>query len=329
MKSSSKKQFNTNKPTPVLANKELEALRVRTWFFNIANQVIGSEVDDFKRVLWEQVVLDSDEVSPNLSFRLQVWLRRDAQIVRLSEENLNLASNLRYVGYHTGKTSPSNTTLALFEELLPGSRDEYDYGPQGEPMWGILDGKIGICEAYVEQCLPPDSSHAEIDFNGRVQCVFDALIAPAYRIKLNSIPDFGKVQKAEHPVYLTHVNEVMRMTYDEDDDSELLSSPTIDDQILLAIALWQIALDRKEGPVLRLEWLLTGLCRGVIAHHFNEEVQSFILKLLRERGTDVDCDLNKRGVKMLDFEKRWTSEIGLERRAEKIRKNAASKKSSD
>jgi hypothetical protein len=53
------------------------------------------------------------------------------------------------------------------------------------------------------------------------------------------------------------------------------------------------------------------------------------LKLLRERGTEVDFDLKKRGVKMFDFEKRWTSEIGLERRAEKIRKIAASKKSID
>lgn len=111
MKAISPNHFNVDKPTPVLADKNLEALRVRTWFFNIANQAIGSEVEDFKKVLWEQVVLDSDQASPNLSFQLQKWLRQDSQTVRLSEENLNFASNLRYVGYHTGKTSPANTTL--------------------------------------------------------------------------------------------------------------------------------------------------------------------------------------------------------------------------
>ena len=324
MKASSPSHFSIDKPAPVLADKELEALRVRTWFFNIANQAIGSKVDDFRKVLWEQVVLESDQASPNLSFQLQKWLREDAQTVRMSEENLNFASNIRYAGYHTGKTSPANTTLALFEELLPGSRVEYDYGPQGEPLWSILDGKVKVCEDYIDRCLPPDSKLAEISFNDRVQSVFDALIAPAYRVKLKDVPHLGKVQKTAHPVWLSHVNEVYRATADED-SNELLLSPTIDDQILLAIALWHVALARKEGPVLRLEWLLMGLCYGVIARHFNEEIQAFVLSLLRKRGADVDCEAKRHGAQLLDFEMRWASEIAVEKIAAKIRSRSVRK----
>ena len=94
-----------------------------------------------------------------------------------SEVNLGYATNIRSAGYHSGKTSPSNTTLALFEEVLPGSRVEYEYGPQGEPLWAILAGKINVCQDYVDQNLPPQPGELEVRFSDRFQRVLNALVA--------------------------------------------------------------------------------------------------------------------------------------------------------
>ena len=319
MKAVNATHFSLGRPTPALADKELESLRVRGWFFHVAERAIGKDVANFRRVMWEQVVLESDQATPKLGVALQRWLNSDAQISRLSFESLDLATNLRYVDYQSGKTSPSDSTLALFEQLLPDSRSEYDYGPLGEPLWGVLGGKVAICEAYVESQLRPEADQLDIEFRDRVQRVFDALIAPGRRIKLEDVPDFGRVQQTAHPVWLSHIDTTMRDTYDDEDDSELRESDTIDDQIILAIALWQIAMDRKEGPILRLEWLLMGLCYGVIAYHFSEDVQSFVLSLLRKRGTAFDADAKVKGANILEFEKRWTVEIAIASKAAELK----------
>lgn len=320
MKVSDPSHFTLDRPTPALADKELEALRVSTWFFHVANRAIGREVSDFREVLWEQKALDSEHATPKLSAALQKWLNKPEQSNRLSFASLDFATNLRYVNYQSGKTSPADSTLALFEQLLPGSRVEYDYGPQGEPLWGVLAGKITICDAYIEDQLPPEPGSIEVDFSERVQRVFDSLIAPARRLKLAEVPGFGNVQQTAHPVWLSHIDATMRATYADDDDPELLETNTIDDQIVLAIALWQIALSRKEGPILRLEWLLMGLCYGVIAYHFNEEIQSYVLKLLSERGTVMDADAKRRGANILEFEKRWTTEIDVTSKAAELKR---------
>lgn len=49
------------------------------------------------------------------------------------------------------------------------------------------------------------------------------------------------------------------------------------------------------------------------------------MDLLRERGADVDNDAKRRGVQILDFEKRWTSEIAIEKLAAKNRRQPAKK----
>lgn len=309
MKATSAEHFTLDRPTPVLSDKELESLRVRTWFFAIANRAIGNEVDNFNKVLWEQVMLDSDQETPNLGGLLRKWLNKDAQLARMSEASLDFATNIRSAGYHSGKSSPSSNTLSLFEEVLPGSRAEYDYGPQGEPLWAVLAGKINVCEDYVEQCLPPQMGEVELGFNDRFQRVLDALVAPCYQIDFERIPDLGLSQQSAHPVWLSFVNERLRLPNDDLNSPELLSATTIDDQMLCAIALWRIALDRKEGPALRLEWLLVGLCQGVVAYHWTEEIQAYLLKLLREQGAKLDEIAKNRGVQIMSFEDRWTTEF--------------------
>lgn len=309
MKATSPEHFRIDRPTPVLNDRELQSLRVRTWFFNIANRAIGAEVENFKRVLWEQVVLDSDQVTPNLGGLLRQWLSHDAQVTRMSAASLDYGTNIRTASYQTGKTSPSNTTLALFEEVLPGSRVEYDYGPQGEPLWAILAGKIKVCQAYVEQSLPPKDGELECGLSDRFQRVLDALVVPVFRVEFERIPDLGLTQQSAHPVWLSFVNERLRLPNEDTDSPELLTASTIDDQMLAAIALWRIVLDRKEGPALRLEWLLIGLCQGVIAYHWTDEIQAYLLQLLRKEGADLDTIAKNRGVQMMSFEERWTTEF--------------------
>ena len=308
MKAISPEHFRIDRPTPVLNDRELESLRVRTWFFHIANQAIGNDVEKFNHALFKRT-LDSTEELPNLETSLWKWLNKFEQVGRLSEVNLGYATKIRSAGYHFGKTSPSNTTLALFEEVLPGSRVEYEYGPQGEPLWAILAGKINVCQDYVDQNLPPQPGELEVRFSDRFQRVLNALVAPAYRVDFERIPDLGVVQQSAHPVWLSFVNERLRLPNEDSDSPELLTASTIDDQILAAIALWQLALYRKEGPALRLEWLLVGLCQGVIAHHWTVEIQDYLLGQLRKQGTDLDVLAKTRGLEMMSFEERWSTEL--------------------
>ena len=83
----------------------------------------------------------------------------------------------------------------------------------------------------------------------------------------------------------------------------------MDDQIVGALALWQIAVHRRDYLTLHLEWLLMGLCSGVVADHFNEAIQVCLLGLLREQGKKADVWIQLRVMNVQDFETRWDTVI--------------------
>lgn len=307
MRAKSSEHFTLDRPTPVLADKRLETLRVRHWFFHIVRHAIDDVVDHKNRLLWESHLLGPDTNGSNgsevkLVRHLQQWLKNDAPLQKLREEQLCVGTRLAAAKYEEGDTSPNEATLALFESLVRGSRAEYEFGPLAEPLWAVLAGKIGVCEEYVSQCFSQENL-LDMDFRDRVQSVMDALIAPAYRTDVSEIPDLGKVQQGAHPVWLSHVNGLLKLP-DEATGIDSLEVRAIDDQIILALALWQIAAVRKEKAFLQLEWLLMGLCHGVIAHHFSEDIQAVVLELLREKGSVMSLPVNGR---ILAFEERWTT----------------------
>lgn len=84
---------------------------------------------------------------------------------------------------------------------------------------------------------------------------------------------------------------------------------TLDDAILLAIALAHLAAERKGSPRLQLEWLLVGLCWGVIGQHIDEHLQEYVLRSVQERGKAMDVEQRKMGIRLPAFEERWPAGI--------------------
>lgn len=298
--------FTLDRPTPVLEDARLEKVRVRHWFFYLARHAIEGAVDAKNRLLWEAHVLGPDPKSQEIKLvrHLHQWISEDAQVAKLREDQLKFGSNLKTAKYEEGATSPNESTIALFESLVPGSRAEYEYGPKGEPLWVVLAGKINACEEYVAQCFSQDELR-NTDLRDRVQLVMDALIAPAYRISSNQILELGIRKKTGHPIWLTHVNERTKLP-NEQLAHDGLEVSTIDDQIILAIALWHIAASRQEKVFHELEWLVMGLCYGVIAHHFTEDIQASVLAMVRDKGNQMPY---RRDGQTVSFDERWTTTI--------------------
>lgn len=115
-----------------------------------------------------------------------------------------------------------------------------------------------------------------------------------------------------HPVWLTRINEHYRDLNEQDEPDTVLEVQSIDDQILAALALWHICMASGSSLVLRLEWLLVGLCYGTIADVFNEGIQAYVLNMLKRRASEIDDALRKRKVAFSPFEARWKSVHGPE-----------------
>ncbi|GAA7766048.1 MULTISPECIES: hypothetical protein [Betaproteobacteria] len=290
-------------------NSDLERLRVQTWFFHVVERAIGSQLEHFQWVEWQKAVLGNVLDQVPLARSLQAWL--DEQGDSLCDLEKDSASQMAARHYEKGESSPREITLGVFDKLLPGSQAVYDLGLNGEPVWKILDGDLNTCRDYLAITVPLGSGLDE-GIETQVQAVMDALIAPAYRLKVGEIPDLGKVQMSLHPVWLTRINEHYRDLNEQDEPDTVLEVQSIDDQILAALALWHICMASGSSLVLRLEWLLVGLCYGTIADVFNEGIQAYVLNMLKRRASEIDDALRKRKVAFSPFEARWKSVHGPE-----------------
>lgn len=288
-------------------NLDLERLRIQTWFFHVVERAIGSRLDQFQWIEWQKAVLGNDLDQVPLARSLQSWLDRQGD--SLSDQEKVSADQMAARRYEEGGSSPRESTLGLFNKLLPGSQAVYDEGLNGEPVWKILDGDLNFCHDYLAISVPLGSGLDE-GLETQVQAVMDALIAPSYRLKTAEIPDLGNVQMHLHPVWLTRINEHHRVLSERDDPDSVLEVQSVDDQILAALALWHISMANGSSLVLRLEWLLVGLCYGAIADNFNEAVQAYVLKMLRQQASVIDEKLSRRKVPFSPFEERWKTVHG-------------------
>jgi hypothetical protein len=303
-----KKSHNQDRSSPLMRDKELERLRVRTWFFHLVGRAIGAKLDYYQRIEWEKVALDSNQPQTPLALSLQRWL--DRQSAALDDGQIEAVTRLTARNYHMGLQSPRAVTLGVFEALLPGSQEVYDLGPTGEPLWSILDGNLEACRQFLDQSLPLGND-LNAGTDTRIQAVMDALIAPDYRLPQGEIPELGKLQMSAHPAWLTRVNEIYRTVNEIYEPGSVMEIPTVDDQIIAALALWQVCAANGDGPLLRLEWLLVGLCYGLIADVFGEEVQAYVLARVKSQASQLDAQLKKRGATFMPFEERWKTVIAL------------------
>ena len=226
-----------------------------------------------QRIAWQNAILGQDETQTPLARSLQKWLNDQSQ--HLDDAQIEAVTQLTARNYEMGEQSPRAFTLGVFETLLPGSQEIYDLGSSmGEPLWTILDGDLPACRAYLDAAVPL-SDQLDAGPEAQLQAIMDALIAPKYQLKVADIPDLGKTQLKAHPVWLTQVDEAHRTLNERDDPGSVREVATIDDQVLAAIALWQLVSENGVGPLLKLEWLMVGLCYGVIADVFGAEVQAY------------------------------------------------------
>ena len=286
-----------------------EAVRVRTWFSHMLERALGAESEAYAYAVAGEP-LGFVRPKPDLVAMLQAWLLKqvDTDLGKLTHEQVAAVTRLKRNHYEDGRQSPSDLTLSVFEAFLHGSREVYEVGPQSLPLWAVLEGDLTVCRTYLAELQTPQAGWRETGFGERVQLVFDALIAPVHRLRWSRVPDLGQVQQVVHPVLLTHWQAQREALFEDD---QLPEVRVIDDQIVGALALWQIALHRRESIALHLEWLLMGLCSGVVAEHFNEAIQVFLLGLLRKRGKELDGWRQQGGTDVQNFETRWDTVINV------------------
>lgn len=298
--------------SPSMKDQELEKLRIRTWFFYVVERAIGQALDTHQRIAWQNAILGQNETQTPLARSLQKWL--DEQSKNLHDDQIDAVTQLTARNYEMGEQSPRAFTLGVFEKLLGGSQAIYDVGPLWLPLWKILDGDLVACRSYLDTTIPlpqlPDAGPED-----KLQAIMNALIAPIYQLNVKDIPDLGSVQLSAHPVWLTRINEAHRVLNEIEDPRsvrvESKDGTEVGEYVLAAIALWQLISENGVGPALRMEWLMVGLCYGVIFDVFGEEVQAYVLKLLKERATGLQNQLAKRGVQVLPFADRWKTVMAV------------------
>ena len=286
-----------------------EAVRVQTWFSYMLERALGAEAEAYAYAVAGEG-LGFVRPKPDLVAMLGAWLSKqvDTDLGKLTHAQVAAVTRLKRSRYEDGLQSPTDLTLSVFEAFLHSSREIYEMGQQSLPLWAVMEGDLKVCQTYLAELQTPRAGRCEPGFGERIQLVFDALIAPAHRLPWHRVPDLGRGQQATHPILLTHWQAQREALFEAD---QLPEVRVIDDQIVGALALWQIALHRRESIALHLEWLLMGLCSGVVAEHFNEVIQVCLLGLLRKRGKELDGWRQQGGTDVQDFETRWDTVINV------------------
>lgn len=95
-------------------------------------------------------------------------------VVFLQLRNL-LTDASRWSRHDNRKTEPESKFIAEVEKILPGTADVFYSGPDGFPLWEILEGNMEICQQVVDSEIyqitgvTPDESWS---FHQRVMVIF-------------------------------------------------------------------------------------------------------------------------------------------------------------
>lgn len=69
-------------------------------------------------------------------------------------ESLNLVGSVQlWSAYKAGKANPQEATVKLADKAIPGSASLFLNGPEGLPLWSVLDGDIEACQRVVSSVL--------------------------------------------------------------------------------------------------------------------------------------------------------------------------------
>jgi hypothetical protein len=253
--------------------------------------------------VWFAAVCEQAGIDPPSATELGKWTaKHDTSDGKLGD--------IEWKRYEQGISSVSRLTLELVERALPGTTAVYEEGPFELPLWAVLNGDLAACQKYVNGLMPKERGVLTLSFKDKVEQLFEWLIAPAYR------QDFATLAQNRNrqfdPIWLSYVNGKHAHLDEKTDDpsDNLLDQGFLPELVVGVIALWQIALSRDEGFVLEMEYLVNGLCQGIIAQEFNSiPLQDYVLSLLQEKARGIDKDFAKRDVDVPEFGKR--SEIAI------------------
>jgi hypothetical protein len=294
---------------PALKPRELEALRVRTWF---ANVLVEAGLPDGTNDSVVAKLLDTQASElPSPSNLLQAWLRENSG--PLDDRHVDALTNVSRQRYETGGQSPNDLTLDALDAVLPGTRDVYEFGPNGESLWLVLAGDRDTCERYLREMFPAPKGQFGFSFEEKVQQLFDSLLAPEWRGQFKDVIASSAAHSFSHPVWRSYVQTTQFGEIPDEASAGLLPTHTIDDCVIGTIAAWWTAIHRREGPFLELEWLLVGLCQGVVAGEFTGDIQTYVLNLVRDQAQEIDKAIALPDGPMKPFEERWQRRVDISR----------------
>lgn len=299
----------------------ISALRIRTWFrfilhaFHDQRSTMGYEearkatflLPPLPVMAGETVRRDIAEIPSDeelikmMTSALQRWVQAYAQ---LPDEVVAL-TKISARDYWLGNKPPRSKTLDAFEMIFPGSKDVYENGPNGEPVWAILAGDLSEARSYLNSVVGCPKGEVW-SYHKYFDSLLQGLVAPVFLKDLN-ISDLSQNEAVGfHPVLLTWINEQLRLV--EDDPEQLLPTPYVADQILAVFALWNLCLAER-GPIfLELEWLLVGLCRGMVFSAFDDQIEQTILEFVKADAEQLDSVFSQANPGWPSFTERWNSE---------------------
>lgn len=296
----------------------ISALRIRTWFRFILHafhdQITAMGIEEARKatfllprfpVLSGEIVRKDIEEIPSdeelikmMTGALQRWIEAYAEL----PDDVDALTKISAREYWLGTKQPRSKTVDAFEMIFPGSKAIYETGPDGEPVWEVLAGDLGVSRSYLNAVVGCPKGEVW-SYHQYFASLLKGLVAPVFLKELN-FSDFSQKQAVGfHPVLLTWINEQHR--HFEDNAERLLPTPYVADQILAVFALWNLCL-AETGPIfLELEWLLIGLCRGMVFSAFDDQIEETILDFVRADAERMDRVFSQAKPDWISFVDRW------------------------
>lgn len=280
-------------------------------------------------------IYSDEQISiPDLKLIFENWL------VDQLQENAKLPgipNNLYERRYELGLETPTDQTLELFERYVPGSKSVYESGLCDVLIWSVLSGDIDACKSFVKEHLRGSGLFQSVE--NQFDILLTALM-PDYEIPdANSLQTYiqsictgatlsDDLSIEAHPMLKARIesiyavvenrpeNQVYELSGDQANLLETSNGPDsftdyqiadLPAKVLVAFALLKICTNQRSGPILQLEWLVMGLCCGLYADLFTDDIQEYILNDVCLNGDLLTQHYQSEGISILPFDQRWLS----------------------